>query len=145
MPVICIANQKGGVGKTTTAAALAQVAYVQAQPGNFAQDVGTANALTITLTPNPGAYIAIKGAPIRVDGVAVGIGGGRQVDLGAVDMQQAAGPAGGQRGGLRGVDDVVGHAGHLGSVPGHRDQSLKGADTHAGRHSDRATNPRQAG
>lgn len=39
---------------------------LQQQPGNYGVDTGTANALSITLTPAPASYAAMVGMPVRI-------------------------------------------------------------------------------
>ena len=71
-----------------------------------------------------------KLARAGIDRVTIRVGGGRQTDLGPVDVQQAVRAAGGERGGLGRVDDVVRHAGDLGGEGGHGDKTLEGMDAH---------------
>ena len=66
----------------------------------------------------------------RVDDITVGVGLDRQIDLRAVDMQQAVRPAGCQGRGFRGVDDIIRHAGHFGRAIGGRNKTLKGMEAH---------------
>ena len=55
---------------------------------------------------------------LRIHGVVMDIGLGRQVDLGPHHMEEAVGIAGSELAGLGRVDDVVGNAGYLGSPVG---------------------------
>ena len=67
---------------------------------------------------------------LRVNRIAVRICLGRQIDLSAVNVKQAARSAGSERGCLGRVDHIVRHAGHFGREGGLRNETLKGADTH---------------
>ena len=51
-------------------------------------------------------------------------------DLGPVDVQQAVRAAGGERGGLGRVDNVVRHTGDLGREGGHGNKTLERMDAH---------------
>ena len=49
-----------------SASSLVQSAQLQIQPGNYAADTGSVNALAVTLSQPPASLAAIIGAPIRV-------------------------------------------------------------------------------
>ena len=58
---------------------------------------------------------------LGVDRRAVGIGAGRQIDLGLGDVKEAPGLAGGAFAGLLAVEHVIGGRGHFGGFIGKRD------------------------
>jgi len=69
---------------------------------------------------------AAIGRVVNLRGMAVGVG--RQVDLGADDMQKRPGFPGGPLAGFVGGDHIVGIAGHLGSKGRGRSEGSKGVN-----------------
>jgi hypothetical protein len=65
---------------------------------------------------------------LGVDRRAVGIGAGRQIDLGLGDVQEAPGLAGGAFAGLLAVEHVIGRRGHFGGFIGKGAQAGEGAN-----------------
>lgn len=71
MKVITIANQKGGTGKSTTAAALAQAAAAKGKR-TLAIDLDPQGNLTFFLRADPqepGAFELLEGKPARIQGI----------------------------------------------------------------------------
>ena len=84
------------------------------------------------------------GVGLGVNGVAVVIGFRRQIDLCAVNVEEAVRFAGGEGGGLGRIDDIVGHAGNFRREGRGGNKTLEGANTHRSAHGDKGAGRRQA-
>jgi hypothetical protein len=78
-----------------SAALMVQAAQLQIQPGNYAPDTGSVNALACTLSTVPASYAALIGAPIRVKVANTNTGAAtlNVNGLGAVAIYTASGAA----------------------------------------------------
>lgn len=54
------------ISQATADARYSKPVDTQTQAGNYGEDAGTQNAVTITLAPAPGSWAALKGVPVRV-------------------------------------------------------------------------------